>query len=111
MKRIVLLPEGNFELIPMAKRGIQNCKLCWFGQTDNGQHHCPEGYRCSFDDGTAIIFRKVGEIKMNDKKKPEPKEMDGIVKRITAVIESIIKRQDILSERITTIEQNMNERK
>ena len=59
-KIIRSLPEGIFEIIPMAKRGIHNCKYCYFGQTNNGIHHCPEGYKCSFDDGTAIIFKKVG---------------------------------------------------
>jgi hypothetical protein len=108
-KVIRILPEGIFEIIWMKKRGIQNCKLCWFGQTNNGIHHCPNNIRCSFDDGTAIIFKKVGENTMNDKKKPEPVEMDGIIKRITGAIESIMKRQDTLSERITAIEHKLEE--
>lgn len=108
-KAIRILPEGIFEIIWMKKRGIQNCKLCWFGQTNNGIHHCPNNIRCSFDDGTAIIFKKVGENTMNDKKKPEPVEMDGIIKRITGAIESIMKRQDTLSERITAIEHKLEE--
>ena len=87
-KVIRILPEGIFEIIWMKKRGIQNCKLCWFGQTNNGIHHCPNNIRCSFDDGTAIISKKVGENTMNDKKKPEPVEMDGIIKRITGAIET-----------------------
>ena len=45
---------------------------------------------------------------MNDKKKPEPKEMDGIIKRITGAIESIIKRQDIISERLNAVEAKLN---
>lgn len=108
-KVIRILPEGIFEIIWMKKRGIHNCKLCYFGQTNNGIHHCPNNIRCSFDDGTAIIFIKVGEntMAMNEKKKPEPVEMDGIIKRITAVIESINKRQDTLSERMTAIEHKL----
>ena len=110
-KIIRILPEGIFEIIRMKKRGIHNCKLCWFGQTNNGIHHCPNDIKCSFDDGTAIIFKKVGEntMAMNEKKKPEPVEMDGIIKRITAVIESISKRQDTLSERMTAIEHKLEQ--
>mgnify|MGYP003304166716 CR=1 FL=1 len=107
-KIIKILPEGIFEIIRMKKRGIHNCKLCWFGQTNNGIHHCPNNIRCSFDDGTAIIFKKVGENTMNDKKKPEPTDMDGIIKRITGAIESLIKRQDTISQRITAIEERLN---
>lgn len=107
-KVIRILPEGIFEIIPMKKRGIHNCKLCYFGQTNNGIHHCPNNIRCSFDDGTAIIFKKVGENTMNDKKKPEPTDTAGILKRITGAIESLMKRQDILSERVTNLEQRLN---
>ena len=46
---------------------------------------------------------------MNDKKKPEPTDMDGIIKRITGVIESVMKRQDTLSERMTAIEHKLDE--
>ena len=108
-KVIRILPEGIFEIIRMKKRGIHNCKLCYFGQTNNGIHHCPNNIRCSFDDGTAIIFKKVGENTMNDKKKPEPTDMDGIIKRITGVIESVMKRQDTLSERMTAIEHKLEQ--
>ena len=45
---------------------------------------------------------------MNDKKKPEPTDMDGIIKRITGAIESLIKRQDTISQRITAIEERLN---
>ena len=106
-KVIRILPEGIFEIIPMAKRGIENCNHCWFGQTNNGIHHCPNNIRCSFDNGTAIIFKKVGERTMNDKKKPEPTTMDGIMVRITGAIESLMKRQDTISERITNIESRL----
>lgn len=108
-KVIIILPEGIFETIQMKKRGIHNCKLCYFGQTNNGIHHCPNNIRCSFDDGTAIIFKKVGENTMKDKKKPEPTDMDGIIKRITGVIENVMKRQDTLSERMTAIEHKLDE--
>ena len=105
-----ILPEGIFETIPMKKRGIHNCKLCYFGQTNNGIHHCPDKIRCSFDDGTAIIFKKVGEntMALNEKKKPEPTDMEGIIKRITSAIESVIKRQDTISQRITAVEERLN---
>lgn len=108
-KVIRILPEGIFEIIRMKKRGIHNCKLCYFGQTNNGIHHCPNNIKCSFDDGTAIIFKKVGENTMNGKKKPEPTDMDGIIKRITGVIESVMKRQDTLSERMTAIEHKLEQ--
>lgn len=109
-KIIRILPEGQFEIIPMKKKGIQNCRLCWFGQTNNGIHHCPNNIKCSFDDGTAIIFKKVGEntMALNERKKPEPTDMDGIIKRITSAIESVIKRQDRISERIENIEDRLN---
>ena len=48
---------------------------------------------------------------MNDKKKPEPKTMDGIMVRITGAIESLMKRQDILSERVMNLEQRLNDKK
>lgn len=107
-KVIRILPEGIFEIIPMAKRGIHNCKYCWFGQKHKEPTHCPNDYRCSFDDGTAIIFKKVGEITMNDKKKPEPKDFEGIMIRVTGAIESIIKRQDTISNRINGIEARLD---
>lgn len=110
-KVIRILPEGLFEIIWMKKRGIHNCKLCYFGQTNNGIHHCPNNIRCSFDDGTAIIFKKVGENTMNDKKKPEPKDTERILKRINGTIESLMKRQDILSERVMNLEQRLNDKK
>ena len=110
-KVIRILPEGIFEIIPLEKRGIHNCRSCWFGQTNNGIHHCPNNIRCSFDDGTAIIFKKVGENTMNDKKKPEPKDTAGILKRINGTLDSLMKRQDILSERVTNLEQRLNDKK
>lgn len=54
--KIRIEPYGMFEIIKMPKRGIQNCKECWFGQTNNGIHHCPNHIPCSFKDGTGIIF-------------------------------------------------------
>ena len=107
---IHVLPEGIFEAVWMAKRGIHNCKLCYFGQTNNGIHHCPDKIRCSFDDGTAIIFKKVGEntMALNEKKKPAPTDMEGIMKRITSAIDSVIKRQDTISQRITAVEERLN---
>lgn len=109
-KVIRILPEGQFEIIRMKKRGIQNCKYCWFGQQHKEPTHCPNNIRCSFDDGTAIIFKKVGEntMALNEKKKPEPKDTEGILRRITSAIESVIKRQDRISERMENVEDRLN---
>lgn len=109
-KIIRILPEGQFEIIRMKKRGIQNCKYCWFGQQHKEPTHCPNDIKCSFEDGTAIIFKKVGEITMalNEKKKPEPKDAEGILRRITSAIESLTQRQDIISKRINSVEDRLS---
>lgn len=45
---------------------------------------------------------------MNDKKKPEPKDFERIMIRITGAIESLIKRQDTISDRINGVESRLD---
>lgn len=54
--KIRIEPYGMFEIIKMPKRGLSNCKECWFGQQHQEPTHCPNHIRCSFEDGTGIVF-------------------------------------------------------
>ena len=55
----IRLKEGLFEVIKTETKGLQNCKKCWFGQQYKEPTHCPEEIKCSYPDGTGIIFVKV----------------------------------------------------
>lgn len=57
--KVQIKPYGTFEIIKMPKRGMANCKECWFGQQHKEPSHCPNHIRCSFKDGTGIVFVKV----------------------------------------------------
>ena len=54
--RIKIKKYGMFEAVKTNKVGIENCKMCWFGQQHPEPTHCPEGIPCH-----KLVFVKIGD--------------------------------------------------